>query len=83
MQPRFPVQGNKALKPLNIPMWVVVVGETPSLTGKFIGEPHVVLECTQTHPPGNQQQKVPIFLWVAKEVTESWVRAKKVALFLI
>ena len=62
-------------------MWVVVVGETPSLTGEFIGETNRVLECTQTHPPGNQHQKGPIGLWVAEEVTESRQRAKQVALF--
>ena len=50
---------------------VVAVGETPSLTGEFVGETHMVLECTQTHPPGNEHQKGPICLWVAGDVTES------------
>ena len=57
------------------------LGETPSLTGEFIGETHRVLECTQTYPPWNQHQKGPICLWIVEEVTESWWRAKKEALF--
>ena len=59
----------------------VAAGETPSLTGEFVGETHRVLECTQTHPLRNQHQKGPVCLWVAEEVTESWWRAEKVALF--
>ena len=35
----------------------VAEGETPSLTGEFVGETHRVLGCTQTHPPRNQHQK--------------------------
>ena len=62
-------------------MGVVVAGETPSHTGEFIGETHRVLKSTQTHPPVNQHQKGPIYLWVVGEVTESQLRAKKVALF--
>ena len=57
----------------------MAVGETPSLTEEFIGETHRVLECTQTHPPGNQHQKGLI---VAGKVTKSPPRAKQVALFL-
>ena len=64
-------------------MGVAAVGETPSLTGDFTGETHKVLECTQTHPPGNQHQKGPICLWVAEEVTESWLRAEQLALSLL
>ena len=56
-------------------------GETPSLTGEFIGETHSVLECTQTHPPRNQYQKGPVCLWVVEEVTESQPRAGQAALF--
>ena len=33
---------------------VAAVGESPSLTGGFIGESHRVLECAQAHPPKNQ-----------------------------
>ena len=62
-------------------MGVEVAGESPSLTGEFIGETHRVLEHTQTHPPGNQHQKGPICLWVAGKVTESHLRAQLVALF--
>ena len=62
-------------------MGVEAVGETPSLIGDCISETHRVLECTQTHPPRNQHQKGPICLWVAGEVTESWLRAQQVALF--
>ena len=61
-------------------MGVEVAGETPSLTEKFSGETHRVLEHTQTHPPRNQHQKDPIYLWVVEEVTESQQRAKQVAL---
>ena len=57
------------------------VGETPRLTGEFAGETQSVLECTQTHPPRNQQQKGPLCLWVAGEVTESWQRAEQAPLF--
>ena len=79
-QPRVPVWRNRASKPLTItPVGVEVVGETPSLTGQFIGETHMVLECTQTHPPGNQHQKSTICLYVAEEVTESWPRAEQAA----
>ena len=56
-------------------------GETPSLTGEFVGETHRVLERTQAHTPGNQYQKGPICLWVAGEVTESRARAEQAALF--
>ena len=62
-------------------MGVVVERETPNHTGQFIRENHEILECTQTHPPRNQHQKSPIYLWVAGEVTESWPRAEQVALF--
>ena len=44
-------------------------------------ETHRVLECTQTHPPGNQHQKGPICWWAVGEVTESRAIAKKPALF--
>ena len=74
--------GNKASKPLTEkPVGVEVVGETPSLTGEFIGEIHRVLECTQTHPPGNQHHKGPIWLWVAGKVTENWQWVEQMALF--
>ena len=59
----------------------MALGETPSITGEFVGETHRVLECTQNYPPGNQNQKGPIGLWVAWEVTESQPRARQVALF--
>ena len=49
LQPWVLSQGNKASKPLTVtPVGVAVVGETPSLTGEFIGETHRVLEHTQT-----------------------------------
>ena len=57
------------------------VGETPSLTGEFVGETHRVLELTQNHPPRNQHQKGPIYLCVAREVTESQQRVEQAALF--
>ena len=48
-----------------------MAGETPSLTGEFVGQTHRDLVHTQTHPPVNQHQKGPICLWVEREVTES------------
>ena len=62
-------------------MGVEVAGETPSLTGGFIGETHRVLECTQNHPLENQDQKGPLCLWVVGEVTESQLTAQQAALF--
>ena len=50
------------------------VGETPGLTGEFIGETHRGLERAQAHPPGNQHQKGPLCLWVAGEMTESLLK---------
>ena len=48
-QPQVPAQGNEASKPLTEKtVGVVVVGETPSLTGEFVEETHRGLECTQT-----------------------------------
>ena len=35
-------------------------GETPSFTGKVIGETHRGLERAQAHPLGNQHQMGPI-----------------------
>ena len=62
MQPSVPVRETKASKPLAVKTVGIeaAAGETPSLTGEFIGENHRVLEHTQTHPPGNQHQKGPI-----------------------
>ena len=62
-------------------MGVEEAGETPSLTGEFIGETHRVLECTQNHSPRDEHQKGPICLWAEEEVTESWQRAEQEALF--
>ena len=57
-KPRVPAWGNKASNhPLKTPVGVeVAAGETPSLTGEFVGETHRVLECTHTHPPGISTQ---------------------------
>ena len=74
----------EASKPLTVKTCgVAAVGETPSLTGEFVGETHGVLERAQAHPPGNQHQKGPICLWVSGKVTESLLRAQQVALFLL
>ena len=74
--------GKESLKPLAVKTCgLTVVGETASLTGEFVGETHRVLECTQTHPPGNPHQKGPICLWVAEVVTESLPRGKQATLF--
>ena len=80
-QSRVPAWRNKASKPLKNPVRVAVAGETPSLTGEFVGETYRVLEHTQIHPPGIQHQKGPIYLWVTEEETESALRAEQVALF--
>ena len=81
-QPRLPAWEKKASKSLAVKICrVAAAGETPSLTGEFVGDTHRVLECTKTHPPGprmytnpptrNQHQKGPICLWVVVEVTET------------
>ena len=62
-------------------MRVVEAEETPRLPGEYVRETHRVVERTQTHPPGNQHHKGPMCLWVAEEVTESWLRAEQVAVF--
>ena len=82
MKHRVPVQGNKASKPVTEKtVGVEVGGETPSLTGEFLGETHRVLEYTQAHPPGNQHQKGSIYLWAAGEVTENLLRDEQAASF--
>ena len=81
-RPFNPAKEKKAPEPLPIKtVGVVAAGETPSLTGEFVGETHRLLERTQAHPPRNQDQQGPLCLWVAGEVTESWLRAKQVSLF--
>ena len=52
-------------------------GETPSLTGEFIGETHRGLEHAQTHLLGNQHRKGPMCLWVVEGVTENWQRVEQ------
>ena len=81
MQPRVPVWRNKASKPLKKLVGVAVVKEPLGLTGEFVGETHVVLECTQHPPHQYQHQKGPICLWVAGEVAESQQRDKQAVLF--
>ena len=58
-------------------------GETPSLTGELVGETHMVLEHTQTHPLGKQHQRGPVGLWVVEGVTEIWQRGEQAPLFPI
>ena len=62
VQPRVPGE----IKPQNLqlkkPVRVEAAGETPSLTGEFVGETHRILECAQNHPPWNQHQKGPNLL---------------------
>ena len=75
----IPAQETKTSKHLAVKtVGVGAVGDTPSLTGEFVGEIHGVIEHTQNHPPGNGHQ---IHLWVEREVTEIRVRARQVALF--
>ena len=58
-KPKVSVRKTKDSKPQDVKksVGVVVVGETTSLTGQFVGETHRVLKCTQTHPPANQYLK--------------------------
>ena len=56
-------------------------GETPNLTGEFVGETHRGLEHAQAHPLGNLHQRGPIGLWVVEGVTENQQRVEQVALF--
>ena len=49
---------------------VLAGGETPGLMGEFLRESHGDLECTENHPPRNQHQKGPRYLWIAEEGTE-------------
>ena len=57
-----------------------LAGDTPRLTGEFVGETHRVLECTQYHPPRKQHQKGPLCLWVVGKVTESGQGAEQAPL---
>ena len=51
-RPFNPAKEKKAPEPLPIKtVGVVAAGETPRLTGEFIGETHRVLEHTQARPP--------------------------------
>ena len=61
----------------------VAAGETPSLTGGFIGETHRGLEHAQAHPLGNQHQRGSVWLWVAEGVTEIRWRVEWVPLLLL
>ena len=56
------------------------MGETLSLMGEFAGKTHRILECTQTHTPGNKHQKGPT-CFGETDVTESHPRAKQETLF--
>ena len=58
-------------------------GETPSLTGEFIGETHRGLECAQVNPLGKQHQRDPVSLWEAEGVTEIWWRVELASLLLL
>ena len=82
MQSRVPVQETKSSKPLAVKTsrgFCSGINSKPQ--GKFVGENHGVLECTQTHPPQNQHQEGPICLQAVGEVTESRARAEQTALF--
>ena len=71
------------IKPQNLckNLWgAAAAGETPSLTGEFVGETYRVLEGTQNHPLRNQHQKGPICLWVAGEVIQSQQKAEHCSL---
>ena len=62
VQPRAPARGNKASNLwLKTPVGVeAAAGETPSLTGEFIGETHRGLERAQAHLLRNQHKRGPI-----------------------
>ena len=62
-------------------MGVVAAGETPNLTGEFVGETQRVLEHIQNHPLRKHHQEGPICLWVVEEVTESQQRVEQALLF--
>ena len=64
-------------------MVVEATGETPSLTGEFVGETHRVLEHIQTHPTRKQHQKGPIRLLVVDGMTENQQRVDQVLLLPI
>ena len=76
------LQGNKASNLwLKTPVGVeAAAGETPSLTGEFLGETHRGLERAQAHPLGNQRQKGPIWLWVAEGLTNIQQRVEQAPL---
>ena len=59
MKPRVSALKTKDSKPQAVKksVGVVVVGESPSLAGEFIGKTYRVLKCTQTHLPANQHLK--------------------------
>ena len=59
------------------------VGETPSLTGEFLGDTHRGLERAQTHPLGKHHQKGPNGLWVVEGVTENQQRVEQAPLLPI
>ena len=61
---------------LKKPVGLVVVGETPSLTGEPIGEINGVSECTQTHPLGNQHLKGQNLLVGSKGSEGKWTESK-------
>ena len=52
-------------------------GETPNLTGEFVGETHRGLECSRTGLLRNQHQRGPVSLWVAEGVTENQQRVEQ------
>ena len=83
-QPRVPAWGNKAWKPLAVKTCGVCGGgNIPSLTRKYFGETHRILECTQAHPPGNQHLKGHNLLVGSERSDWKWVRAKQAALFAL
>ena len=84
-KPRVPAWGHKASNHwLKTPVGVeAAAGETPGLTGEFIGETHSGLECAQAHLPANHHQRGPVWLWVAEGVTEIRQRVEQVALLPI
>ena len=53
-------------------MGVAATGEIPGLTGEFTGEAHGILECIQTHPPGNQHLKGHNFLVGSQGSDRQW-----------
>ena len=62
-------------------MGVAAAGETPNLTGQYVGETHRVLGCTQTTHQGISTRRAQFACEQSREVNESLLRAEQLVLF--